>query len=144
MKPEEIEAVLERCEWGTLCTVDKENEPYATEYCFDYHEGAIWVVMNPYGVAAKNINHNPHVLFKVIDFQKVDHWWAISCFGRAEFLRTFDAVKKGFKLLERKLKLEEGRFDKYVEKFRDKPENSPTLRISIEKKTGRCEKALEY
>jgi len=144
MKPEEIEEVLKRCEWGTLCTVDEEDKPYAIEYCFDYHDGAIWGVINPKGTSAKNLAQNSNVLFKVIDYKKVDYWWAISCFGRAEFLRTFDDVEKGFKLIEKKLRLEEGRFDKYIEKFRNKPENSPTLRITIEKKTGRCEKAPEY
>ena len=144
MTPGEIEAVLNSCDWGTLCSVNADNKPYATEYAFDYHDGNIWLVMNPQGAAAKNILQNPNVFFKVIDYKKIDYWWATSCLGRAEFLRTFDDVLKGFKLLEKKLKLEEGRFDKYTEKYRDKPESSPTLRITIEKKTGRCEKLPEY
>ena len=42
----------------------------------------------------------------MIDYKNIDYWWAISCFGRAEFLRTSEDVEKGFKLIEKKLGLE--------------------------------------
>ena len=64
MTPEEMEKVIGRCNWATICTVDKDGMPYAVEATPFRMDGYHCFMINPRGGTWKNLRHNDNVLLK--------------------------------------------------------------------------------
>jgi len=133
----EIKDFVNQHTWTTLCTVDAEGKPYAIEFNYFLLDGYICGLIKPNGTTAKNISANPNICLKMC---KTDdscrEFTAVSAFGKGEFVHDEEGVLKGWGLLEERLKLPEGTYSKFKEKFMKKKNKYPYFRMKPEKMTG--------
>ncbi len=137
MTQKEIKDFVDNHTWATLCTVSAEGNPYAIEFSYFMLDGCICGLIKPKGTTAAHIAHNPKVCLKMCKTDDSNReFTAASCFGRAEFVDDPEGVLKGWDLLEKRLKLPEGTYGIYKEKFMKKKNKYPLFRVKIENMTG--------
>ena len=139
MKNEEIEALLHAFGWVTLCMVDPLGNPYATEFSYFLDNGDICGLVHPRGKAAACIELNPSVCVKICDSDvQCRNYQAVSCFGKACFekLREPDRVAWAWDSLEAQLRLEDGRYNVYKERYLRTGRALPLLRVKVDHCTG--------
>ena len=137
MKLSEIKKFIHNHTWATLCTVTAEGTPYAIEFNYFLLDGYICGLIKPNGTTAKNIAENPNVCLKMCRTdESCRNFTAVSAFGKGEFVRNDEGVLKGWDLLEERLKLPEGTYLKFKEKFMKKKNKYPLFRMKPTKMTG--------
>ena len=137
MNQKEIKDFINTHTWTTLCTVDREGNPYAVEFNYFLLNGYICGLIKPSGTTAKNIEGNPNVCLKMCRTdESCRQYQAVSVFGKGEFVQDEEGVIKGWDLLEERLKLPKGTYAKFKEKFLKKKNKYPMFRMKPEKMTG--------
>ncbi len=149
----EIKDFINNHTWATLCTVSAEGNPYAIEFNYFLLDGYICGLIKPNGTTAKNIAVNQNICLKMCrtdessrEFTPLESgvkapsfltgFTAASVFGKGEFVHDEDGVIKGWDLLEDRLKLPKGTYEKFKEKFIKKKNKYPMFRMKPEKMTG--------
>lgn len=67
LSPSDAVRILEKCEYGTLATVNENGYPYAVPLSYVYHGGKIYFhCAKNAGVKFANIERNPKVCFTVV------------------------------------------------------------------------------
>lgn len=137
MNKKEIKDFINTHTWATLCTVSAEGSPYAIEFNYFLLNGYICGLIKPNGTTAKNIAANPDVCLKMCRTDDSSReFTAASVFGKGEFVHDEEGVIKGWDLLEERLKLPQGTYEKYKEKFIKKKNKYPMFRMKPERMTG--------
>ncbi len=135
---ESIKLRKEYC-WGTLCTVSKDNFPYAIEFSYFVKNEKIYAIINPRGETAQNLANNANVCFKICDTDKKNmKYRSISCFGTAKYAppETQEDIIQAWKDLAVALGRKETGFKFAWERFTPAGKQLPLLEKSINKITG--------
>ncbi len=136
MTDTEIQDLMDRARWGTVCTVSPDHTPYAIEATPYWDGGDICFMINPGGRTRHNLVQNPNVLVKLTLTSSELNWWAgVSCMGTGRLDQNPRAIRKGFDLLGKVMNTDYSRAGR---KFAKTPDRSPLLRITIHGRTGRC------
>lgn len=140
MTEDEIRCALYRGKWATICTVGKENLPYAIEATYFTPDPDLFGFMiNPKGTTLANIRENPNVMLKVtFTSPDLSHWMGVSCFGTGTVITDPDMMARGWHQLGQVMDTDYSRAAKAFSRP-DKP--SPFLGVTIEEKTGRCSRS---
>ncbi len=139
MTADEMEAVIGRCNWATICTVTPEGFPYAIEATPFYMDGCHCFMINPRGVTWKNMQHRPDVLLKyTLANADLSLWAGVSCFGDGEFVIDAAAMREGWRLLGRVMRAD---YSRAADTFAGLKDRSPLFRVQVQKVTGRCSAA---
>ncbi len=134
MTREEMEYVVRRCKWATICTVTREMKPYAIEATPFLDGEDICFMINPAGGTRKNLETSDNVLVKfTITENGLESWAGVSCFGKGEFVSDRDAIRNGWKLLERVTGHDYG---KAASKFAGGNIPGPLFRVKVSEMTG--------
>ncbi|GEM_PF-2367460 len=137
MSEKEIKIFINKHTWATLCTVDAGGRPYAIEFNYFLSDGYICGLIKPNGETAKNISKNPAVCLKMCRTdESCRNFTAVSCFGKAEFIKDDEGVLKGWDMLEERLKLPKGTYSNYKERFKKKKNKYPLFRMKADTMTG--------
>ena len=139
MTPEEMEAVISRCNWATICTVDADGLPYAVEATPFRMDGRHCFMINPRGGTWKNLRHNDNVLLKYTLADAGLHSWAgVSCRGKGDFCLDADSLREGWRLLGQVMGED---YSRAAETFARCTDRTPLFRVRVEEITGRCSAA---
>ena len=132
----EMEEVVRRCNWATICTVSPEGRPYAVE-ATPYLDGEDTCFMiHPRGGTWRNLQARPHVLLKYTLASRSLNWWAgVSAHGVGRFDPDADAIRRGFDLLGAVIGADYRRAGHHHAVQVDR---SPLLRVRVLELTGRC------
>ena len=135
MKQEEIEKILKKQNWATICSVDKECNPYAIEATYFIKEdGSINFMINPKGTTMTNIKLNNNVLLKISRASaSLSEWFGISCFGKAFNILDKKEIEEGWNLLGKVMKQD---YKAAKEKFAKPSSLSPLLSVKVERISG--------
>lgn len=126
MSDEQALELLKNGEYGVLCTVDTENQPYGTPLSYIFMGGSIYFHSALVGTKLNNIKNNSKVCFTVIGKTKIlpgefsTNYESVMAFGNAteiigeEKLNVFKEILKKYS----NDFFEEGM--KYIEKAKDK------------------------
>lgn len=137
MSQKEIKQFVDTHTWATLCTVGADGYPYAIEFSHFMLNGYICGLIKPSGLTAKNISNNPNICLKMCKTDdSCKNFTAVSIFGKGEFVHDDEGILNGWDLLEKKLKLPEGHYAKFKERFIKKKNKYPMFRMKPEKMTG--------
>ncbi len=141
MTRQEMEDVIRRCNWATICTVTPEGFPYAIEATPFHMDGCHCFMINPRGVTWKNMLENHHVLLKyTLAHADLSVWAGVSCFGAGEFVFEAATVREGWRLLGRVMGAD---YSRAAGTFAGLKDRSPLFRVRVEEMTGRCSAAKE-
>ena len=139
MTPEEMQGVIQRCNWATICTVDEQGLPYAVEATPFQMGEYICFMINPRGGTWKNLQGNANVLLKyTLASPDLDFWAGVSCRGTGEFLIDAPTLREGWRLLGEVMRTD---YSKAAETFARCTERSPLFRVRVAETTGRCNAA---
>ena len=139
MKHAEIEQLLTNFGWATLCMINANSHPYAVEFSYFLDGEDICGLVHPRGQAAACLEGNNNVCVKVCDSDpQCTNYRAISCFGRAWFEKLTDPGKVAWAWdsLERQLRLKNGKYSIYKEKYLASGRALPLLRVMVDEMTG--------
>ena len=139
MKAEEIEILLAEFGWATLCMVDPDGRPYAVEFSYFLDNGDICGLVHPRGRAAACLVENPAVCVKVCDSDaQCTSYRAASFFGLATFEKVTDPdeIAWAWDSLEKQLRLTNGEYSQYKERYLSSGRSLPLLRIMVNECTG--------
>lgn len=155
MTDAEMHTLVARARWATICTASPDGEPYAVE-ATPYREGdEVCFMINPRGGTWRNLYSMGHdagreaeqygvrdhsgggrVLLKFTLTNRALTWWAgVSCHGTGRFDTDPEAIRRGFRLLGEVMASD---YSGAGERFAATPDNSPLLRVRVERMTGRC------
>ena len=138
LKNDEIQELLERCDWGTLMVVDG-NKPYGIEISHYICEGKIYFIINPRGKAARCMEKNPHVAYKVCKAHLSEQQWsAATVEGKVEQVKEPRAIREAFMKLAEKLNRDRERYQKLGKKFSAPGETSPVYYLPIAALSGKA------
>lgn len=136
MNQDEMDGVVSKLKWASICTVDGDGKPYAVEATPFFCENDICFMINPKGTTAKNLAGDENVLLKyTYAGDDLAEWAGVSLFGRGSFEHDPVKIRQGWSDLGAVMGADYGAA---ADKFCAVPENSPMLRVRIEKMTGRC------
>ena len=140
MTPEEMQTVIAKCSWVSICTVSPDGKPYAIEatpfVMPSAAQDTVCFMINPRGGTWKNLQTNPHVLLKyTFTHGGLHHWAGVSCFGTGEFVNNADAIREGYRVLGEMLGQD---YSGAGEKFARITERTPLLQVRVLEVTGRC------
>ncbi len=137
MTEQEIKQALTKGNWATICTVNKDNSPYAVEATyFIGDDQTVGFMINPGGTTLTNIQTNSHVLLKITLADKsLSEWMGISLFGKGVVINDPDKIRQGWELLGNVMN---ENYEEAAERFYKTPERSPFLSVKVEKMTGKC------
>jgi len=139
MKDEEMDALLENFGWATVCMVDPDGNPYAIEISYFLDRDEICGLVHPRGQAARCLGGNQSVCVKVCDSDpQCRNYQAVSCFGKAYFesLTGPEEVGRAWDKLAGQLRLRNGEYDIYKNRYLSTGRPLPLLRIMVDKRTG--------
>lgn len=139
MKENEIDALLDDFGWATLCMVDRDLKPYAIEFSYFLEHGNICGLVHPRGKAAECLSFTSSVCVKICDSDaQCKKYRAVSCFGIASFekLTNPEDVAGAWDKLEEQLKLTNGEYRGYKERYLKTGKSLPLLRIMVSERTG--------
>ncbi|MFP4030923.1 MAG: pyridoxamine 5'-phosphate oxidase family protein [Desulfococcaceae bacterium] len=136
MTPREMEMVLERARWATICTVTPEGRPHAIEATPFRDMGDICFMINPAGKTRRNVATNPSILLKYTLANRDLSWWAgVSCQGFGRFDENPASIRRGFARLGQIMGAD---YAAAGIKHSADGERSPMLRVTFREITGRC------
>ena len=136
MTDEEIQEIIKRLKWATICSVTVEGQPYAIEATPFYTEKETCFMINPRGGTWKNMQHNSQVLLKyTLASSDLTIWAGVSCYGQGRFVEDIKAVTKGWELLGQVMGCD---YSLAAEKFARIQNRSPLFAVCVESRTGRC------
>ena len=136
MDEEEIETLVTKAGWATICTVDGQGAPYAVEATYFRDGDALGFMINPRGTTATHVKARPDVLLKLTASDAAMHHWAgVSLFGKGEMVTDMEAMARGWDTLGAAMDTD---YSSARDRFSKTPERSPLLKITVEKRTGRC------
>lgn len=139
MTPREMENVIRRCNWATICSVTSEGLPYAIEATPFYMDGCHCFMINPRGGTWKNMRQRLDVLLKyTLANTDLSLWAGVSCFGEGEFVTDAAAVHEGWRRLGKVMRADYSHAADIFAKVKDR---SPLFRVRVRKMTGRCSAA---
>ena len=135
MTTQEMQIVVQKCKWATICTVDPQGRPYAVE-ATPYLDGQdTCFLINPRGGTWRSLQHSDYVLLKYTLTSRDLHWWAgVSGHGLGRFDPDPVAIKRGFDLLGAVMQAD---YSKAGDYHAGRTGRSPLLRISVREYTGR-------
>lgn len=139
MKDEEIDTLLQSFGWATLCMVDPEGRPYAIEFSYYIDHGDICGLVHPRGKTARCLAENQSVCVKICDSDaQCKNYRAVSCFGLAAFekLTKPEEVARAWDSLEAQLRLTDGEYSGYKERYLESGRALPLLRIMVNERSG--------
>lgn len=135
MTPEEMDRLIRRAEWATICATQPDGTPYAIEATPFWLDETVCFMINPRGGVARCVQANPKVLVK---FTLADNgllnWAGVSCHGSGGFDPDPDARRRGWRELGR---VTDTDYSKAASALK-KPDRSPLFRVRVESVTGRC------
>ena len=136
LKEQEINDIVKKANWATICTASKDGKPYAIEATyFIIDDTEIGFMINPRGQTMKNIAVNPQLLLKVTFASKdLSYWVGVTLFGTGQKVTDPAQIEQGWHLLGKIMKSD---YSQALEKFKNAGENSPFLRCRITERTGR-------
>ena len=141
MTQEEMDAVICKCKWATICTVSPEGVPYAIEATPFYMDGCHCFMISPNGGTWKNLQHNSRVLLKyTLTSKNLDFWVGVSCHGVGEFVKGEASLREGWRLLGEVMGAD---YSRAADTFARCRERTPLFQVRVENVTGRCSAAKD-
>jgi len=147
MTKEEAYEILDREQYGTLSTVDKDNNPYGVPLSYAVIDGDIYFHCALEGYKLDNIKHNNNVVFSVVggdDPTYQEHnfttiYESVVAFGKAEIVENKEDQIAALKVL----------CEKYLPEFMNHFEEDISLslpaclvvKINVEHITGKSNKS---
>lgn len=139
MTPEEMDGVIARCNWATICTVGEDANPYAIEATPFHMDGCHCFMINPRGGTWKNLRHNSRVLLKyTLTSPDLRFWAGVSCLGEGEFVLDRDKLLEGWRLLGKVMNTD---YSDAASHFAHCKDRSPLFMVRFHTRTGRCSAA---
>ncbi len=136
MTADEMQAVVRRCNWATICTAAPDGTPYAVEATPFLMDGCHCFMINPRGGTWQNVRRNPRVLLKYTAASADLRAWAgVSCLGEGEFVVDAAAVREGWRLLGAVMDED---YSRAADTFAGLKDRSPLFRVRVQEMTGRC------
>ncbi|MFH1060099.1 MAG: hypothetical protein V1797_15660 [Pseudomonadota bacterium] len=136
MSANEVQAVVGRAKWATICAVDSSGRPYAIEATPFELDGDTCFMINPRGGVARCLNGNARVLLKyTLAAPDVSQWAGVSCQGVGRFDPAAEALRRGWAALGLRLGVD---YSAQAERFAAGKRHSPLFRVRVEEMTGRC------
>lgn len=136
MSANEMQAVVGRAKWATICAVDSQARPYAIEATPFELDGEVCFMINPRGGVARCLDGNARVLLKyTLASPDVSQWAGVSCQGLGRFDPESDALRRGWATLGQRLGVD---YSAQAERFTAGKRGSPLFRVRVEEMTGRC------
>ena len=139
MKDNEIDALLEGFGWATLCMVDPDCRPYAIEFSYFLENGDLCGLVHPRGKTAECLTSTQAVCVKICDSDaQCRRYRAVSCFGIAAFEKLTNPadVARAWDKLEEQLRLKNGEYSSYKERYLSSGKSLPLLRVMVSERTG--------
>lgn len=140
MSTEEAEKILEGGNYGILCTVDQDGQPYGTPLHYVYCEGNIYFHAATEGTKLDNIRHNPNVCFTVVTSAKVEPekfstiYESVMAFGKASLTNDAEKVKMLMELVKKYSPAYVKEGEAYIESAKD---SAVVVKIEVESFTGK-------
>ena len=136
MSAHEMQALVSRAKWATICAVDPQARPYAIEATPFELDGDICFMINPRGGVARCLAENARVLLKyTLASPDVVQWAGVSCQGLGRFDPEAEALGQGWEALGQRLGVD---YSAQAERFTASKRSSPLFRVRVEEMTGRC------
>ncbi len=137
----EIETIVKRSKWATICTVTPKGEPYAIEATYFIDGSSLGFMINPRGTTMRNLSENAALVLKItVADDTLLSWAGVSLFGIGRNVADLDLVRKGWRRLEDVMKAD---YSLAAEKFTASGRPSPYLRCSVLRCSGRCSNAFK-
>lgn len=136
MTENEINELVLRSNWATICTVTPDGYPYAIEATYFMNGQSLGFMINPRGCTMCNIVKNSNLLLKITQTnQSLSEWAGVSLFGTGRNITDPNEIQKGWQLLSKVMDTD---YSQVAKKFTVPDRPSPYLMCSIAKRTGRC------
>jgi nitroimidazol reductase NimA-like FMN-containing flavoprotein (pyridoxamine 5'-phosphate oxidase superfamily) len=132
----EINDLVQKSNWATICTVTPEGLPYAVEATYFIDGDYIGFMINPRGRTMQNLVQNPNLLLKITRTNDdLSEWAGVSLFGTGQNITDSAKIRKGWDLLAIVMNTD---YSHVAKKFTETNRLSPYLRCRITRRTGRC------
>lgn len=136
MTSTEIQSMVDRVRWSTICTVSPDGRPHAIEATPFRDMADICFMINPAGQTRRNVASNPAVLLKftLADWD-LSGWAGVSLEGEGRFDENPVSIRRGFARLG---KIMGGDYTSAGIAHSRKGGSSPMLRVTVREMSGRC------